>query len=40
MPRTVIHGEFYASNVLVAGDVAEPRVLSGGLGAGGGGARL
>lgn len=26
LPRTVIHGEFYASNVLVAGDPAEPRV--------------
>jgi aminoglycoside phosphotransferase (APT) family kinase protein len=26
MPRTVIHGEFYASNVLVAGDAADPRV--------------
>jgi Ser/Thr protein kinase RdoA (MazF antagonist) len=26
LPRTVIHGEFYASNVLVAGDLAEPRV--------------
>jgi hypothetical protein len=26
MPKTVIHGEFYASNVLVAGDGASPRV--------------
>jgi Ser/Thr protein kinase RdoA (MazF antagonist) len=26
LPRTVIHGEFYASNVLVAGDSADPRV--------------
>ena len=26
MPKTVIHGEFYASNVLVAGDGAAPRV--------------
>ena len=26
LPRTVIHGEFYASNVLVAGGPAEPRV--------------
>jgi aminoglycoside phosphotransferase (APT) family kinase protein len=26
LPRTIIHGEFYASNVLVAGDPAEPRV--------------
>jgi hypothetical protein len=26
LPRTVIHGEFYASNVLVAGDPADPRV--------------
>lgn len=26
MPKTVIHGEFYASNVLVAGDAANPRV--------------
>lgn len=26
MPKTVIHGEFYASNVLVAGDAAAPRV--------------
>ncbi len=26
MPKTVIHGEFYASNVLVAGDAADPRV--------------
>jgi hypothetical protein len=26
MPKTVIHGEFYASNVLVAGDAASPRV--------------
>lgn len=26
MPTTVIHGEFYASNVLVAGDAANPRV--------------
>jgi len=26
MPKTVIHGEFYASNVLVAGDSANPRV--------------
>ena len=26
LPRTIIHGEFYASNVLVAGDSAEPRV--------------
>ena len=26
LPRTVIHGEFYASNVLVAGDLTEPRV--------------
>jgi thiamine kinase-like enzyme len=26
MPKTVIHGEFYASNVLVAGDLASPRV--------------
>jgi hypothetical protein len=26
LPRTVIHGEFYASNVLVGGDAAEPRV--------------
>jgi hypothetical protein len=26
MQRTVIHGEFYASNVLVAGDAANPRV--------------
>ena len=26
LPRTIIHGEFYASNVLVAGDPADPRV--------------
>ena len=26
LPRTVIHGEFYASNVLVATDAARPRV--------------
>ena len=26
MPKTVIHGEFYASNVLVAGDAPSPRV--------------
>jgi Ser/Thr protein kinase RdoA (MazF antagonist) len=26
LPRTVIHGELYASNVLVAGDPADPRV--------------
>lgn len=26
MPKTVIHGEFYASNVLVAGDAPAPRV--------------
>ena len=26
LPRTVIHGEFYASNVLVAPDTGEPRV--------------
>jgi aminoglycoside phosphotransferase (APT) family kinase protein len=26
LPRTVIHGEFYASNVLVAPDTAPPRV--------------
>jgi Ser/Thr protein kinase RdoA (MazF antagonist) len=26
LPRTVIHGEFYASNVLVADDLASPRV--------------
>ena len=26
LPKTVIHGEFYASNVLVAGDPAEPRI--------------
>jgi Ser/Thr protein kinase RdoA (MazF antagonist) len=26
LPRTVIHGEFYASNVLVTGDPADPRV--------------
>jgi Ser/Thr protein kinase RdoA (MazF antagonist) len=26
LPRTVLHGEFYASNVLVAGDAASPRV--------------
>jgi hypothetical protein len=26
LPRTVIHGEFYASNVLVSGDPADPRV--------------
>jgi aminoglycoside phosphotransferase (APT) family kinase protein len=26
MPKTVIHGEFYASNVLVAGEGASPRV--------------
>jgi hypothetical protein len=26
LPRTVIHGEFYASNVLVAADTAQPRV--------------
>jgi len=26
MPKTVIHGEFYASNVLVAGDASDPRV--------------
>lgn len=26
LPRTVIHGEFYASNVLVAGDPGSPRV--------------
>jgi hypothetical protein len=26
LPRTVIHGEFYASNVLVASDAAAPRV--------------
>lgn len=26
MPKTVIHGEFYASNVLVAGDAGDPRV--------------
>jgi hypothetical protein len=26
MPKTVIHGEFYASNVLVSGGAADPRV--------------
>jgi hypothetical protein len=26
MPKTVIHGELYASNVLVAGDAAHPRI--------------
>ena len=26
IPKTVIHGEFYASNVLVAGDAGSPRV--------------
>jgi Ser/Thr protein kinase RdoA (MazF antagonist) len=26
LPRTVIHGEFYASNVLVAGEPSQPRV--------------
>jgi aminoglycoside phosphotransferase (APT) family kinase protein len=26
LPRTIVHGEFYASNVLVAGDPADPRV--------------
>jgi Ser/Thr protein kinase RdoA (MazF antagonist) len=26
LPRTVVHGEFYASNVLVAGDPAAPRI--------------
>jgi Ser/Thr protein kinase RdoA (MazF antagonist) len=26
MPKTVIHGEFYASNVLVSGDASDPRV--------------
>lgn len=26
LPRTVIHGEFYASNVLVTGDPADPRI--------------
>lgn len=26
LPRTIIHGEFYASNVLVAGDLPDPRV--------------
>jgi Ser/Thr protein kinase RdoA (MazF antagonist) len=26
LPKTVIHGEFYASNVLIAGDGAAPRV--------------
>lgn len=26
LPRTIVHGEFYASNVLVAGDPAAPRV--------------
>lgn len=26
MPRTVIHGEFYASNVLVAGGAPDPRI--------------
>jgi hypothetical protein len=26
LPRTVIHGEFYASNVLVANDAAAPRI--------------
>jgi hypothetical protein len=26
LPKTVIHGEFYASNVLVGGEPAEPRV--------------
>jgi hypothetical protein len=26
LPRTVVHGEFYASNVLVATDTAQPRV--------------
>jgi aminoglycoside phosphotransferase (APT) family kinase protein len=26
MPRTVIHGEFYASNVLVGGNAGDPRV--------------
>jgi Ser/Thr protein kinase RdoA (MazF antagonist) len=26
LPKTVIHGEFYASNVLVGGDIAEPRI--------------
>ena len=26
LPRTIVHGEFYASNVLVAGDLASPRV--------------
>jgi len=26
LPRTIIHGEFYASNVLVGGDPAQPRV--------------
>jgi Ser/Thr protein kinase RdoA (MazF antagonist) len=26
LPKTVVHGEFYASNVLVAGEAASPRV--------------
>jgi aminoglycoside phosphotransferase (APT) family kinase protein len=26
LPKTIVHGEFYASNVLVAGDPAAPRV--------------
>jgi aminoglycoside phosphotransferase (APT) family kinase protein len=26
LPKTVIHGEFYASNVLVAGEASVPRV--------------
>jgi aminoglycoside phosphotransferase (APT) family kinase protein len=26
LPRTIVHGEFYASNVLVAGDPAHPRI--------------
>jgi len=26
LPRTVVHGEFYASNVLIANDAAQPRV--------------
>ena len=26
LARTVVHGEFYASNVLIAGDLADPRV--------------
>jgi len=26
LPKTIVHGEFYASNVLVAGDPADPRV--------------